>query len=144
MSPVPTATLIEHIIGLVKSVPEMQAWFDRLYDDDLQRFVAALAASGRPQDLSVLAAAFLPSRLSVSEYEVAASLLVSSTKDSRVEIGLRLHGLPLHAFFELRYGTSVQQRDRVTLTVTAVPLVPAEQDREGDVPCLPKSPPSTV
>jgi hypothetical protein len=143
MPPVPTATLIEHIIGLVKSVPEMQAWFDRIYDDDLQRFVAALAAYGRPQDLSGLVA-FLPSRLSVSEYEVAASLLFSSTKASRVEIGLRLHGLPLHAFFELRYGTSVQQRDRVTLTVTAVPLVPAEQDREGDVPCLPKSPPSTV
>lgn len=128
MPPVPTTALIQHIISLVETVPEVQTVFDQAYNDELQRCVAALVETSGPQAISALAA-LLPSRLSVSEYQVTASLLCSSTKASSADLGLRLHGLPLHAFVALRYGTSVEQRDRLTLTVTAVPRLPTEHDR---------------
>lgn len=121
MRQVNTLTLVEQMKNLVRPIPEIQRDLDNAHREELERCSSILGHYKLGQDNPLLAS-LMPYRMAISQYTVETSLLFSSTKGTSVEVAFRLNGMPIHSFFELRYGSSVRHRDRLVVTVESIPL----------------------
>jgi hypothetical protein len=115
------APLKDQIINLVKTVAEVQELWDSICDEDLDRCAAMLKAWGISPE-HPLFETVLPTYLLMSSYQIDTGFLFSCNEETGTEIGFKLMGFPVHTFFEMRYGSTEQVKDRITINIERVPV----------------------
>jgi hypothetical protein len=115
-----TVPLKDQIINLAKTVAEVQELWDSICDEDLDRCAAMLKAQGISPG-HPLFETVLPTYLLMSSYQIDVGFLFSCNEDTRTEIGFKLMGFPVHTLFEMRYGSTEQIKDRITINIERVP-----------------------
>ncbi len=120
MAHLEAASLKDQIIKLVKTVADVQDLRDSICDEDLDR-CAALLKQHEISPEHPLFRALLPTYLSMLNYQIDVGYLFSCTEDTSAEIGFKLLGYPVHTFFELRYGSTEQVKDRFSIKIERVP-----------------------
>jgi hypothetical protein len=120
MANLKAAPLKDQIINLVKTVAEVQNLWDSICDEDLDRCAAVFKSYGISPE-HPLYEAVLPSYMLMLSYQIDANFLFSCNEDTSAEIGFKLLGFPVHTFFEMRYGSTEQIKDRITINIERVP-----------------------